>query len=140
MAKVDRKIVEQEVNEMFDEHKTFQDLIGALLIETGYDASTIRANQEARQKKQEAISEQEEKKKEKKEKKKATQKSIQRLADEQKAEQVEDEKSRSGSRRTLPLVIAVDEKEVVSDEEPETEVEAEVEDDEVLPECEEIET
>ena len=53
---------------------------------------------------------------------------IQRLAEEQKAEQVEDEKSRSGSRRTLPLVIAVDEKDVVSDEESETETEAEVED------------
>ena len=70
MNKVDRKIVEHELSQMFDEHKTVQGVIEALLIETGWDANTIRANQEARQKKQEAISEQEEKNKKKKEKKK----------------------------------------------------------------------
>ena len=123
MNKVDRSVVEQEVSQMFDEHKTFQDVIEALLIEAGWDASAIRANQEARQKKQEAISEQEEKKKKKKEKREAPQKLIQRLAEEQKAEQAEDQKSKRGSRRTLPLVIVVEEKEVVSDEAPETEIE-----------------
>lgn len=79
MAKVDCKIVEQEVNEMFEEHKTTQGVVEALLIETGWDA-TRSAPLRKRQKKQEAISEQEEKKKEKKE---APQKLIQRLAQEQ---------------------------------------------------------
>jgi ribosome assembly protein YihI (activator of Der GTPase) len=139
MNEVDRQIVEQEVNEMFREHKTTQGVVEALLVEIGWDSNAIRANQEARQKKQEVVAERQEKKKKKKEKKEAPQKLIQRLAQEQKAEQVEDQKSRSGSRRTLPFVIAVDEKEAVSDEEPE--IEAEVEDerntDEILAEFKE---
>ena len=125
MNKVDRNIVEQEVAQMLDEHKTIQGVVEALLVETGWDANTIRAAQEARQKKQQIEKEKEAKREAKKQKKKSPQALIQQLAKEQKAEQVEDEKSRSGSRRTLPLVIAADEKEVVSDEESETETEEE---------------
>jgi hypothetical protein len=117
MTKVDRSVVEQEVSQMFDEHKTTQGVIEALLIEVGWDATTIRRAQEARAKKQQIEKEREEKREAKKNKKES-QALIQQLAKGQKAEQVEDKKSRSGSRRTLPLVIVVDEKEeeVVSDE------------------------
>jgi len=121
---IDREIVEQEVSQMFDEHKTFQGVIEALLVETGWDATAIRAAEEARQKKQQIEKEKEAKQETKKQKKKSPQALIQQLAKEQKAERAEDEKSRSGSRRTLPLVIAV-EKEVESDEESETEAEVE---------------
>jgi len=127
MTKIARDIVEQEVSQMFDEHKTFQGVIEALLIETGWDATAIRAAEEARQKKQQIEKETEAKRETKKQKKKSPQALIQQLAKEQKAEQVEDQKSRSGSRRTLPFAIAVDEKEAVSDEEPEIEAEVEYE-------------
>ena len=103
MTKVDRNIVEQEVSHMFDEHKTVQGVVEALLIEIGWDANTIRAAQEARQKKQQIEEEREAKRDAKKKKKDSPQAQIQQLAEEQKAEQIEDEK----------LVVAV--------EEPETE-------------------
>jgi hypothetical protein len=121
MNKVDRKIVEQEVNEMFKEHKTVQGVVEALLIETGWDANTIRAAQEGRQKKQQIEEEKEAKREAKKKKKESPQALIRQLAKEQKAEQIEDEK----------LVVAV--------EEPETEAEVEGERtvEEVLAEYEE---
>jgi hypothetical protein len=121
MTKVDRNIVEREVSQMFDEHKTTQSVIDALLIEIGWDATTIRGAQEARAKKQRIEKEREEKREAKKKKKESPQALIQQLAAEQKAEQVQDKKSTNGSRRTLPLVIAV--KEVLSDDETETEKE-----------------
>jgi hypothetical protein len=124
MTKVDRDIVEREVSHMFDEHKTVQGVIEALLIETGWDANTIRAAQEARQKKQQVEKAEVAKREAKKKKKGSPQALLQQLAKEQKAEQVEDEK----------LVVAV--------EEPETEAEAEDERtaEEVPAEYEEIET
>ena len=84
MNEVDRKIVEQEVSQMFDEHKTFQGVVEALLIETGWDANTIRAAQEARQRKQQLEDEKEAKREAKKKNKKSPQALIQQLAEEQK--------------------------------------------------------
>jgi len=104
---IDRTIVEHEVSQMFEEHETFEGVIEALLLETGWDANTIRAAQEGRQKKQQIEEEKEAKREAKKKKKESPQALIRQLAKEQKAEQIEDEK----------LVVAV--------EEPETEAEVE---------------
>jgi hypothetical protein len=69
MNEVDRKIVEQEVSQMFDEHKTFQGVVEALLIEIGWDANTIRAAHEARQKKQQIEEEKKQSEKQRKRRK-----------------------------------------------------------------------
>jgi hypothetical protein len=87
MAKVDRKIVEAEVEQMFEAHKTVQDVVEALLIEIGWDAKTIHAAQEVRKVEEERKVRREANKKE------APQVTVQRLAQEQEAERVEDEKN-----------------------------------------------
>ena len=48
MSKVDRNIVEAEVQQMFDAYETTQGVVEALLIEMGWDGETIRAAQEVR--------------------------------------------------------------------------------------------
>jgi len=143
MAKVDRNVVEQEVSEMFEKHKTCQDVVEALLVEMGWDSNTILAAQKERERKQQAEEAKEAKQEAKKKKKESPspQALIQQLAEEQKAEQVEDEKS--------PLLsYAGEEEEVETEEESESpdeesvtdaEVEDELADDEVLAEYEEIE-
>jgi hypothetical protein len=95
MIRVERRVVEQEVAEMFEAHETLQNVVEALLLEIGWDARTICAAQEARQKKQEKEEKREAEREAKRESKREAKREvalIRQLAKEQKSEQAEDEK------------------------------------------------
>jgi hypothetical protein len=92
VTKVDRNIVEHEVSQMFEEHETVERVIWALLLETGWGTDTIRARLKVEDEKAEEAK-REAKREEKKKRKESSQALIQRLAEEQKAEQVQDNKS-----------------------------------------------
>jgi hypothetical protein len=118
MIRVEREVVEQEVAAMFKEHKTLQGVVESLLLEIGWDSRTILAAQKARQKKQEKEAkrqaEREVKREAKKKNKESPKAQIQHLAEQQKAEQVEDEKS------LAPADAGEEVEEVETEEEPES--------------------